>query len=136
LLDGGAYAPNEAVFTELSYHDYYHPMRSIRTETHKLIVNFSTSPAYMDSSQSWRPRADVRTPPNRAMAYNPVVELYDLQADPWEQTNLAGTDTHQAIQRELVRRLHTHLEETEDPILRGPIPSPSYHKAVGLLEGA
>jgi arylsulfatase A-like enzyme len=136
LLDGRAYTPHDAIFAELTYHDYYHPMRAIRTETHKLIVNFSTSPAYMDCSQSWRPRAEVRTPPNRAMAYNDAVELYDLRDDPWEQENLASVDAPSDVQRDLLRRLRAHLEATGDPILHGPVPGPAHRRAMGLLDGA
>jgi arylsulfatase A-like enzyme len=33
LLDGRAYTPNKEIFGELTYHDYYDPERSIRTET-------------------------------------------------------------------------------------------------------
>ena len=52
LLDGQTYAPRDAIFAEISHHDYYDPRRCIRTETHKLILNFSSAPAYMDPSQS------------------------------------------------------------------------------------
>src|SRR5664280_478524 len=78
LLDGRPYKPRDYVFGEMTYHDYYDPRRSVRSQTHKLIVNFSSAPAFMDPSQSWRPRADTVVPPNHALSYHPPLELYDL----------------------------------------------------------
>ena len=38
----------------------------------------------------------------------PVIELFDLTADPIERDNLIGTDRAAAIGRDLIRRLDTH----------------------------
>jgi arylsulfatase A-like enzyme len=134
LLDGKAYQPNREIFAELNYHDYYDPRRSIRTETHKLIVNFTTAPAFMDPSQSWRPSSDTVVPPNHAVAYHPHVELFDLTKDPWEQNDLAQKPAFAAVRDDLLKRLHQHLVETKDPILQGAITSPQHRRAVEILE--
>ena len=91
LLDGKPYPPREEIFTELTYHDYYDPRRAIRTETHKLIVNFTTAPAFMDPSQCWRPPSDVggAAEPCR-VAITRTSSCYDLAKDPWEQNDVAG----------------------------------------------
>jgi len=135
LLDGKPYEPRKEVFGEITYHDYYDPRRCIRTETHKLIVNFSSAPSFMDPSQSWRPRSDTVVPPNHALAYHPVVELYDLRNDPWEQKDLAKDPAHAAVRKELLARLHRHLTETEDPILTEAVVSPMHRKAWAVLKG-
>ncbi len=133
LLDGGAYMPRDSIFAEISHHDYYDPRRCIRTETHKLIVNFSSAPAYMDPSQSWRPRSDTVVPENHAVAYHPCCELYDLHADPWEQKDLAESPEHTNIRNELIRRLRDHLMATKDPILDGAITPPQHKKSLDLM---
>ena len=135
LLDGKSYQPRQEVFTELTYHNYYDPRRAIRTETHKLIVNFTTAPAFMDPSQSWRPSSDTVVPRNPAAAYHPHVELYDLTKDPWEQNDVAERAQYAAVRTELLKRLHQHLIETKDPILLGAVTSPHHRRTAELLEG-
>jgi N-sulfoglucosamine sulfohydrolase len=136
LLDGGTYEPRREIFTELTYHDYYDPRRAIRTETHKLIVNFTTAPAFIDPSQCWRPPSDVVTPANPVLAYHPHVELFDLAKDPWEQNDLAQDPKYAAVRADLLQRLHRHLVETQDPILLGAIASPHHRRAMEILQGA
>lgn len=136
LLDSGNYTPRDVVFGEMTYHDYYDPRRSIRTARYKLILNFTAAPFFMDPSQSWRPRSDVVTPPNHARAYHPLVELYDLEQDPWEQRNLAEDEVWAGIRRDLLARLHRHMTQTGDPLLAGTVRSPMDRRAVDALEQA
>jgi arylsulfatase A-like enzyme len=133
LLDGADYLPQKMIFGEMTYHDYYDPRRSIRTATHKLIVNFSAAPAFMDPSQAWRPRSDTVVPVNHTFAYHPAVELYDLEEDPWEQRNLAEETQFSGIRKDLLAQLKNHLEETKDPILAGAVTSPLHRSAVSHL---
>lgn len=137
LLDAGAERRERSeVFGELTYHDYYNPMRCLRTATHKLIVNFASAPAFMDPSQSWRPRTVTREPSMPHLAYHPVVELYDLVADPGESRNLAEDEGSAAIRQELLARLLRWLQETSDPILGGAVTSPIHHRALDVLRSA
>jgi arylsulfatase A-like enzyme len=135
LLDGRTFQARDAIFGELTYHDYYDPRRSVRTETHKLIVNFSNAPAFMDPSQSWRPRTDTVVPPNRAFAYHPSIELYDLVKDPWEQRDVARDPANAGVLAALRSRLRKHMEETRDPLLSGAPPSPMHHRSMQWLRG-
>jgi len=133
LLDGGDYAPREEVFAEISHHDYYDPRRCVRTGRHKLIVNFSSAPFFMDPSQSWRPRSDTVVPENHALAYHACLELYDLEKDPWELKNLAEAPGYQQTRQDLLARLRDHLVRTNDPILEGAITPPLHRKSLELL---
>jgi len=133
LLDGVPTAPNTAIFGEMTYHDYYDPRRSVRTERWKLIANFTTAPAFMDPSQQWRPRSDVVTPANRATAYHPHLELYDLVADPFEQRDLAADPVHADALAAMCRLLWGHLTATRDPILRGAVTGPHHRRTLERL---
>jgi N-sulfoglucosamine sulfohydrolase len=135
LLDGRPYTPNVVIFGELTYHGYYDPQRSIRTETHKLIANFSAAMSFQDPSQQWRPKSDVVTPEYPASAFHPHLEVYDLTKDPWEQVNLANNAEFALLRNELARRLYQHMVETDDPLLRGAVTSPQHDTTLKLLRG-
>ena len=63
-------------------------------------------------------------------------ELYDLEADPGERSNLAGKEEWAAVEAELKRALLTWMQETGDPLLDGPVASPFYYRAIrGLRAG-
>lgn len=136
LLDGRPYTPNTVIFGEQTYHDRYDPQRSIRTETHKLIANFSTAPSFQDPSQQWRPKSDPLTPEYPPRAYHPHVELYDLTKDRWEQTDLANTPELAPVRRELARRLYEQMVKTDDPLLRGAVTPPHHEQTLNLLREA
>jgi arylsulfatase A-like enzyme len=120
----------DALFAEKTFHSYYDPMRSIRTHRHKLIRNF-------ESAFAVEVPADIqlgpvfRANPGRYSADRPsIVELYDLEADPLEQHNLAGRQELADVGRRLSDRLWEWMRETADPLLEGPVASPSYRMAM------
>jgi N-sulfoglucosamine sulfohydrolase len=136
LLDGDPYVPHKHVFSELTYHDYYDPRRAIRTATHKLIVNFSAAPSLMNPTQSWQPRSRPATPANPATDFHAPIELYDLTTDPDEQTNLATDESQASVRDDLLTRLHDWMQDTSDPLLDGPVRSPSHDRAIEMLRRA
>jgi arylsulfatase A-like enzyme len=135
LLDNRSYTPRDRLFGEITYHDYYDPRRSVRTATHKLIVTFSSAPAFMDPSQSWRPRADTVVPVNHALAYHSAVELYDLARDPREQSDLVKDGASTTVLNQLKAQLAEHMRSTHDPILSGAVTSPLHRRAQSWLLG-
>jgi N-sulfoglucosamine sulfohydrolase len=130
LLRGAAYEPREAVFAEKTFHSYYDPMRCIRTHRHKYIRNFETGFA-VEVPGDIQLSPIFRADPSRYSSDRlNVVELYDLDADPLEQRNLAGTPGAKAVEQELGDELWSWMRETDDPLLNGPIPSPRYRQAM------
>jgi N-sulfoglucosamine sulfohydrolase len=129
LLHGESFEKREAIFGEMTYHDYYDPRRCIRTRQHKLIVNFTAAPFFMDPSQSWRPKCVTVRPPEPSYAYHPLVELYDLNTDPLEFENLADSPAYVGVRRNLLDRLHGWMVETQDPLLEGVPLSPMHKQA-------
>jgi N-sulfoglucosamine sulfohydrolase len=95
--------------------------RSIRTNRHKLIRNFSV--------RGWPSVPNDIADPSRNRPL-PMVELYDLHADPLEVQNLADSPEHAAIRSELDAKLWQWLENMDDPILQGPIRMPHYEQSM------
>jgi len=119
-------APREAIFAEKTFHSYYDPMRCIRTRRHKFIRNFESA-FLVEVPADIQAGAIFRADPTRYSTDRPsLVELYDLEADPLEQRNLAGSKAVADIQEQLSAELWRWMRETNDPLLNGPVPSPRY----------
>ena len=134
LLRGAGGAGRDVIFAEKTFHSYYDPMRAIRTARFKFIRNF-------EAAFQVEVPGDVQVGPLYRAAVeryvsetHPDVELYDLAADPLERDNLAGDPTLAAARRELDARLWAWMAETDDPLLRGPIASPAYRRALAARD--
>jgi len=101
--------------------------RCIRTRRHKYIRNFDEGPILQMPSDS-EISSTRRDMGDDHLAARPPVELYDLQQDPLETVNLAGQHESADIERRLAAQLQAFMEETDDPVLRGPIERP-YNEA-------
>jgi len=120
----------EAIFAEKTFHSYYDPMRCIRTRRHKFIRNFETA-FLVEVPGDIQAGPIFRADPTRYSTDRPSpVELYDLEADPLEQRNLAGTKEVAEIEEHLSGELWRWMRETADPLLNGPVPSPRYRLAM------
>jgi arylsulfatase A-like enzyme len=128
LLKGGA--QREEIFAEKTFHSYYDPMRCVRTRRHKYIRNFEAAFA-VEVPADIQSGAIFRADPSRySTDRKHVVELYDLEADPLEQENLAGRDDLLDIESGLREQLWRWMRDTDDPLLNGPVPSPRYRQAM------
>ncbi|TVR45529.1 MAG: sulfatase [Puniceicoccaceae bacterium] len=123
ILDGSDSRPvRDAVYLEKTYHDNYDPMRGLREDRWKYILNFDAQTLY-DVRIATAPHYNWFKFPFRKSSRE---ELYDLEADPHEANNLAADPAHDEIRRRLRAKLARWMKETNDPLLDGPIPSP-YH---------
>jgi N-sulfoglucosamine sulfohydrolase len=122
-----SFAGREYVFSGRNWHDCDEHQRAVRTARYKLIRTdaYTTLPlctaADVGASPSFlalraRARAGRLAPAQRRLFEAPRarVELYDLQRDPWELTNLADDPSHAARVRELAAVLQAWMEETDD----------------------
>src|SRR5438132_2812223 len=120
----------EAIFAEKTFHSYYDPMRCIRTHRHKFTRNFETAFA-VDVPSDIQLGAVFRANPARYSTDRPsMVELYDLEADPLEQRNLAGSESVRDVEADLSAALWDWMRQTSDPVLDGPVQSPRYRQAM------
>jgi len=120
----------DEVFAEKTFHSYYDPMRCIRTDRYKYIRNFETAFA-VEVPADIQAGPIFRSDPSRySRDRSSITELYDLETDPLEMTNLAGRPEVAKIERELSGRLWSWMRETSDPLLNGPVGSPRYRQAI------
>ena len=121
-------APREWAFSEFNWGRrsgrwYYTPSRAVRGGRYKLLRSYRQVPIYVDNGWLARYAGDRATVERWYGAPLPETQLFDLEADPCELHNLAGTHALASIQAELDRRLDRHLRATADPILHGPVPN-------------
>jgi N-sulfoglucosamine sulfohydrolase len=127
LTAPGSYTAREYVFSERNWHDCDEHQRSVRTARYKLIrtdaytglplctaADIGASPSFL--SLRVLAKAGRLTPAQRRLFEAPraQVELYDLERDPWELTNVADVPSQAAQVRELAGVLQEWMESTDD----------------------
>ncbi len=125
LVRGEKEEVRHEIFSEVTYHAAYDPMRCIRTRRHKYIRFFEDHPRFVlpniDNGYSKELLVDDCKLPVGKRA--PEM-LYDLASDPQEFENLADSEHHQEVKAELSSRLQKWMEDTDDPLLKGKVPLP------------
>ncbi len=107
----------------------YYPIRSIRTARHKYIMNLEPDRTYTthitnakpedgrDYWESWVEKAKTDSAAARivnAYQHRPAEELYDLEKDPYELTNLAATPATRPQVRQFRQAMVNWMEEQND----------------------
>ena len=117
----------DEVYASHTFHEItmYYPMRVVRTRTHKLIWNIAHPLPYpfasdLFESKSWQgalARELTTFGPRTIQAYTqrPAFELYDLERDPLESTNLAADPKHAPVLAALKAKIKAFQERTGDP---------------------
>lgn len=130
LLKGASVNWREFLFTEYhihSAHNYY-PQRTVQDARYKLIRNLmpgKVNPGYMFTNNRFfeglmetiesakEPVRNAYLKMERPVEY----ELYDLQSDPNEFSNLADDKSQRRVLAKLQKKLQEWREETNDPLL-------------------
>jgi arylsulfatase A-like enzyme len=134
LLTGHSYRAREMVFAEMTFHAYYDPMRCVRTRRSKYIRNFEMGKAvHMTSDNANSPSSVDNRAHLKLGEHHRHEELYDLESDPYELVNLADDPAHREMRVRLSRALAGWMQETDDPLLRGPVASPFYLRSISDL---
>jgi arylsulfatase A-like enzyme len=120
---------HDEIYAEVTYHAAYEPKRAVRTERYKYIRRFD------GREKPVLPNCDDSLSKDVWLAHgwgNRPVEaerLYDLVFDPNETHNLvyrvAGNPALGEVLADMRGRLERWMQETDDPLLNGPVPAPS-----------
>src|SRR5262245_34017176 len=119
----------DVIFGSHQFHEItmYYPMRTVRTRTHKLILNLAhplpfpfASDIY--NSQAWqgvlgRKDTMLGSRPREAFEHRPKEELYDLAKDPDELKNVAADPAYADVLKDLRAKLKDWQTATKDPWL-------------------
>lgn len=115
----------DEVFSEVTYHASYEPMRSVRTERWKYIRRFHDRSEPILSNCDDSPSKDVWIEADWRKQVIQPEQLFDLTFDPNEACNLAGDPKAREPLEQMRRRLRAWMERTTDPLLHGHVPAPS-----------
>ncbi len=123
----------DTIFAQMTFHDYYDPLRSIRTLDHKLIVSFEATRSWMDPTQQWHHRSAIHSSLEKPGLRHPPIRLFDLKKDPNEFNNLADDPVYTQVRKQLAKKLLDWMQQTNDPILQGMPLSPAHRQAMAEL---
>jgi len=135
LLTGANYGPNEAIFTEKTFFHFYDPMRAVRDGRYKYVRNFEFC-RQTEELLDYLHSGSNRELDHRYAGGHPAEELYDLDVDPNEFKNVAAEPAYAEARLALARQLAAWMEETGDPLVRGPIASPFYYRERDAMFGS
>jgi arylsulfatase A-like enzyme len=124
LLKGEADSIRGEVFSEVSYHAAYEPMRCIRTNRYKLIRFFDDHDHYVLANIDDGPSKDFLLNHGFAGETRETEMLFDLYLDPVERVNRVRDSRYRDICGELADSLQRWMEQTGDPLLAGRVPKP------------
>jgi arylsulfatase A-like enzyme len=114
----------EELFAEVTYHAAYEPQRAVRTRRWKYIRRFDPRPTPVLPNCDDSLSKDVLLGHGWREQPVPGDELYDLVFDPCETCNRARDPAAAGPLAEMRGRLDRSMRETDDPLLRGPVPAP------------
>lgn len=120
LMRGEVDKVNDHIFSEVTYHAAYDPMRAVRTDRLKLIRHFGELRRSMANIGDHAAKDIFMTSKLPFIPREPVY-LYDLVADPEERQNLAHRPEYAEELAELSATLEDWMRRTHDPLLDGPI---------------
>jgi arylsulfatase A-like enzyme len=112
------------IFSELTYHAAYEPQRAIRTERYKYVRRFDDYPYPVLPNCDDSPSKDAYLQRGWAQRLVAREALHDLFFNPGEGRNVVDHDEYAPVLADLRERLHQWMVETDDPLLRGPVPPP------------
>jgi arylsulfatase A-like enzyme len=124
LVRGEVDAVRAELFTEMTFHAAYEPLRAVRTERWKYVRRFHDYPhpvlANCDDSKT----KTIMVEAGWGSHLVPEEQLSDLIHDPNEHRDLSWDPKHKGTLAHFRQRVRDWMEETDDPLRFGPIEPP------------
>jgi len=114
----------EEVFAEVTYQASYEPQRCVRTRRWNYIRRFDHRQRVVLPNCDDGPSKTVWLEEGWRDQPRAQEMLFDLAFDPNETNNLAGQPQCAPVLAPMRARLDRWMRETEDPLLKGPVPLP------------
>jgi len=116
LLRGESHDAPAYLFSQRDFHSSFKPMRAVRDDRFKLILNLSSQPdratvAELADVEKW---TDFERRGGSGGRRMPILELYDLENDPAETTNLAMLPKYRETRRRLHDEIYRWMDESGD----------------------
>lgn len=124
LVHGEVEAVRDELFTEMTFHAAYEPLRAIRTDRWKYIRRFHDYPHPVLANCDDSATKELMIATGWGHHLVPEEQLYDLIHDPNEHRDLSGDPSNLGTLRSLRERVEHWMEETDDPLRHGPIEPP------------
>jgi N-sulfoglucosamine sulfohydrolase len=120
---------HDELFAEITYHAAYEPQRAVRTDRYKLIRRFEPLEGPVLPNVDDGPTKDALVDLGWFGWAREEERLHDLLLDPSESHNLIADPAYAAVARDLRRRLHRWMADTDDPLLGGRVELPPRGRA-------
>jgi len=124
VFEGKQDEVREEVFSEVTFHAAYEPIRSIRTKRWNYIKRFGDRLKPVLPNVDDSPTKDLLLHYDFAEQTYDKESLYDLINDPCETNNLINEATHLPILNNLRMRLDNWMKKTNDPLIHGYVEVP------------
>jgi N-sulfoglucosamine sulfohydrolase len=124
LLEESCDKINDQIYSEVTYHGSYEPMRCIRTERYKLIKYFDDYEGIVAPNIGDGYSKDFMAEHGWMEQKKEMVQLFDLYLDPVERVNLVDDNRYAEVLKDLSARLQEWMKDTNDPLLHGEVPLP------------
>lgn len=122
IFRGEDYEGDDTIFAEINFHTSYEPVRCVRTKRYKYIRYFDEEYEKLNYSNiDNSPLKQFMDEHGLREVTKDFEALYDLYYDPVEKNNLIEEGRYYEILQSMRKKLKSNMEETEDPLLKGPI---------------
>ena len=133
LLYNKKYIENKYIFAEKTYHEGFDPIRCVRNQDYKLIINF-------DSDKTIRVPSDIMNGGTYQSMIGKLTnvreryELYNIKKDKYERKNLANRKKYKKVRQKLIKEIFSWMRSTRDPLLFKQIKSPFFLDTIKELK--